>query len=134
MSRPWDEETKVLELVIKQLDYMAMFDVDNVRLSDKLKLEMTYRIEHLAHVLRASLRLPCQVLQEDREICSYPATWWDAVKARLGWRHRKITHRLNEWLVFPNIPLPEPSLGTMRVYVQPRFHGPYFGDEDDDQD
>jgi hypothetical protein len=123
-------EMKQIELTIEQ--YCSSMLIDECGFKDPQVRALTQnRIELLAHSLTAVLQAPAKVLQRDKVLATYPTTWWDAVKQRLGWKHERTEVRLNEHLIFPHVDIPhEGSLRHRVVYVQPRTtFCPYLADE-----
>jgi hypothetical protein len=127
------EEVKALELRIKQLMVSALVAEDIYDCQPSLDVSLMFRPEYLARQLTACLRVPAQVLQEDRVLDHYPDGLWQHIRAKLGWKYRRKEVRLTEWLVYPTVEVPEQFTDTVRLYVQPRFT--YFGLDtgDDDQ-
>lgn len=88
------------------LDTTAMLDIDFVQHEVP---------ERLAVQLTASLRVPSEVLQDDRVVASYPASLWDHVKQKLGLGHRSVEVVANETLVYPDIEV-LPGQTNVRIY------------------
>lgn len=66
---------------------------------DRLPHEMAYR-------LIASMRIAGDVLQDDRIVAEYPATFWDHVRKVFGFSYRKDVVRVKETVLFPEMQLP----------------------------
>jgi hypothetical protein len=113
-------EAKQIEFTVEQ--YCASMLVDELGFNDpKVRALTQARIEMLAHSLTAIFKAPAQVLQRDKVLATYPTTWWDAVKQRLGWKHKRTEIRLNEHLIFPHVDLPDvKQLRHRLVYIEPR--------------
>lgn len=81
----------------------------------QLRMQSEYSLQHMAYVLRCSLKLPGTKLPKTL-VASYPATWWDHVKARLGRKHRKMEVYREDVVVFPDIEIP-PRATQVRVHA-----------------
>lgn len=108
---------------IKTLQFEIHELVVNAFLTDELLADMhssqvreylQYNLRHMAHQLTAVLRVPGQKLPRVR-VASYPATWWDHLKARLGWKHRKMEVYREDLAVIPSIPLPPHHATVVRI-------------------
>ncbi len=121
-------EAKEIEFTTEQ--YCSTMLMDECGFSKPEVRALTqYRIEALAHSLTVVLKAPAQVLQRDRVLATYPTTWWDAVKERLGWKHKRSEVRLNEHLIFPNVVLPDmKQLRHRLVYIEPRYTAQMYRD------
>jgi hypothetical protein len=74
--------------------------------------------ERLAYQLGMTLRTPAQVLQDNSVVAEWPLTWWDHIKARLGWKHQTKQLRMKEVVTFPDYAPPRHG-DRMRLYVMP---------------
>jgi hypothetical protein len=113
-------QTRQIEFTVEQYCASVLMDEHNFN-TPQVKALMQYRMENLAHCLTVVLKTPAQVLQRDKVLATYPTTWWDAVKQRLGWKHKRTEIRLNEHLIFPHVDLPDvKQLRHRLVYIEPR--------------
>lgn len=96
-----DDAIQQINLAVKQLDVALLIDCA----PENLEVSVRHQVEMMAYQLQLQLRTPTHVLQE-REVCSYPEDWWQAIKARMGFKHRRRVHTLKEWLLFPKIGVP----------------------------
>lgn len=116
-----------VELVVKQFNMATLLLVP----PENVEVFVHHRIEYMAYELKAQLLVPSKVLQQGRIVCEYPSDWWQAIKARLGWKHRTRMHLIDEYLLFPKIPVPawagEGSLVPVHYY-KPRSQFRYDGE------
>lgn len=75
--------------------------------------------ERLAYQIAAMLKVPGQVLQNDRVLATYPASFWDYIKRALRLKHRLTEVRLTEHLLYPEVAVPERFAKSVRLYVAP---------------
>lgn len=74
--------------------------------------------EKMAHEVLARVRLPAEVLQDNRVIAEWPATWWDHLKARFGRPHKTRRVLLKEAVIFPTIKLPPYQHGITVSWIE----------------
>lgn len=93
-------------------------------------LEFLHRTlpERMAHQLIATLKVPGQVLQDNRVLAAYPITLWDHIKFLIKTRWPKVGGRLSvhlkevrltEHLLYPTVHVPGPYADSVRLYVAP---------------
>lgn len=100
-----------------------------------LKVDVQYRAEYMAWHLAAMMKIPAQVLQQDRVIAEYPSDWWQGIRKRLGLKYNKCQVRLTEHLLYPHVEVPKYHGDKVRlhVYTPPtRFMSYKEIDEDDE--
>lgn len=90
------------EKTIEVLRFNCAIEVHNLDVS----VNTSGLAERLAHRLVASLRLPGEVLQDNKVVAEYPASLWDHIKKVLGFKHELVRVRCSETVVFPDIQLP----------------------------
>lgn len=93
-----------LELPIKEWVVASMIDLDGIH-PNNIQQHVKYSVESMCHILRLTLKTPTWPIQNDTVVASWPATWWDAIKDRLGWKHARKELRINQCLVVPEIPV-----------------------------
>jgi hypothetical protein len=73
---------------------------------EQLQTFLMYMAEDAAYSLRLLFTVP-GIEAPQTPICSYPATWWDHLKARLGWKHERTWVYRETIVTLPDVPLPE---------------------------
>ena len=92
----------------------------------KLALEVAY--DYSALILVLSHRLPADVLQQDKEICRYPASNWQWLKQFIPFAKPKYKiHYLTEHVTFPKMKYPKKMQDEMRIFIE---HGMRTGNWD----
>jgi hypothetical protein len=87
-------QTLVMEDTIKELA------------PDQLQTFLEFVAEGNAYCLRQLFTVPG--IEMPRElICTYPTTWWDHIKARLGLNHLRTRHYKETIVTLPDVPLPD---------------------------
>lgn len=111
-------DVKTYALKIQQ--FCASILIDDLELTHMLDIEVghSYRMEMLAHQLVAVLRLPADVLRDDKVIAEWPDGLWHTVRKALGWKHKTRQVRLTEMLLFPGVAVPKP----LKPYVYVRHY------------
>lgn len=101
-------DVKTYALTIQH--FCASILVDDYELVANLDIEVRhqYRMEMLAHQLVAMLRIPADVLNDDKVIAEWPDGLWQTVRKALGWKHKTRQVRLTEMLLFPGVAVPRP--------------------------
>ncbi len=86
--------------------------------------------EMMGRQLLGVLRVPGQVLQNNRMIHQHPATLWDHIKQRVAAHFPGLKRwlpvnylevRLTEHLVYPTLSVPSPYADKVRLFVEPSF-------------
>lgn len=72
---------------------------------DQVESFLQFSAEANAYQLSTLFSVPGVPLPRE-VVCSYPATLWDHVKAKLKWTHRRITHYRERVVTLPDYPLP----------------------------
>lgn len=104
-----------LELSLQQYASSQMVDAN----MPDVKLYLEKSIEYNTIILTMAHRIPTKILQQDREICRYPASNWQWFKQFIPFAKPKYRiHYLTEHLTFPSIKLPENLQERMKIYIQ----------------
>lgn len=74
--------------------------------------------ERMAQEVACRVRLPADVLQDNRVIAEWPATLWDYIKAAFKRPHRTRQVRLNEAVIFPTVKLPPFQHGITVSWIE----------------
>src|SRR5690242_17367032 len=101
MANPNDTVERI-DLVVQEFDIAELLHVPR----SNVRAFVHHRIECMAHQLTVQLLTPAKILQETK-VAEYPIDWWNAIKARLGWKHKVRVHYLHESLLFPRMPVPK---------------------------
>lgn len=107
-----DMTVQQVELTLR--DYCVAALIDAGVEQPNVRAFVNYKLEYLAHLLQAVVRLPTHE-QQDRVIAEYPDGLWQHIKAALGLQHRTVKVWFNETLIFPKIPAPLRALKTVIV-------------------
>lgn len=97
--------------------YMVGVLIDEGFANIPLDVAVRYRAEQMAWHLVATMRLPAQVLQQDRIIAEYPSDWWQALRQRLGLKYKKQQVRLTEHLLYPHVEVPRYHGDKVRLHT-----------------
>lgn len=123
---------EVIDLKVVRFNVAAVLDRELGLRAGPGALEFITRElpEQMAQQLIAQLKVPAQVVQENRLLHRHPATLWDHIKQRLRahvqwlkpWLPVAYTEiRLTEHLLYPTVKVPEEFADTVRLYVAPSF-------------
>jgi hypothetical protein len=105
------------ELEVHQLAVNAMLGEElfaNV-CPNQVRTYTEYNIRHMARQLAITLRIPGKKLPRVL-VASYPATWWDHLKARFGWKHQVQQVYREDIAVYPDIAIPDRYAQNVRIY------------------
>lgn len=127
-----DTLTRIETLPLSQWCVSHLLDLDEGLSNLDLKVLVNFALESMAYALHASILVPSKLLQQDRVIFTCPATLWDNVKAKLGFKHSTTEVRLSEYLLFPDISIPKYG-ETARVAVEHRVLTRPAGGWDDNE-
>jgi hypothetical protein len=111
-----NEKDVIETLTLDLKDYMVSMLLD-AGYSVPLKVEVVYRAEYMAYLLMARMRVPAQVLQEDKVVAEYPASLWDHIKKAVGMKYATEKVKLTEYLLYPTIEVPKQFTDKVRLYV-----------------
>ncbi len=114
----YDEDIKSITLDVQRYVASSLMDAG---FSVNVKAEVQYRAEYLGYLLSAMMKVPGQVLQDERVLASYPATFWQHVRKVLGLKYERVEVRLTEHLLYPTIEVPNKLGDKVRLYVKTSF-------------
>ena len=113
---------------VQQFVHTQLISDDKMRLStNQVRVQSEYIATHAAHALRTLLSLPGQKLPRTL-VAQYPATWWDHIKQRLGFKHESVSVFRQDVAVFPKLELPARVMGgcrTFTIYQAEPFNASY---------
>lgn len=106
-------------LTVHQLGVDIMLDTDGMEIPHgNIAAHHMWSLETMAAHLRLSLKVPSQVLQDNKLIAEYPDGLWSYILHALGLKARMKQIRLNEWLMFPTIEVPEIKGHPLKIYAK----------------
>lgn len=81
---------------------------------------LDYHASTQAHMLSSVMRVPADVLQNDRVIATYPTTLWDYIKRSLRLKYKRTEVRISEHLLYPMVEAP-PFANNIRLFTDSRL-------------
>lgn len=108
---------KTIDLPIKEWCISWLQDNDIPLSIENLSVVTECNLRGYCDQFMVHMRLPEQVIQENKVVASYPTTLWDHVKERLGWKHNRTVHKLSEYWTFPHIEVPKYCGHPARIRV-----------------
>jgi hypothetical protein len=116
-TRVLSEYSEVDEYCLALQEYAISMAANREIVLDKVMAE--HWINEAIYRLHLSQRLPTDVLQQDVEICRYPASNWQWLKQFIPFMKPKYRiHTITEHLTFPKIDVPPKMLDDMRIYIE----------------
>lgn len=116
---PCNSYIRHLLLTVQQLGVDMLLDTDGVKIPERnILAHHQWSLETMVTHLRLSLKTPAQVLQDRRLIAQYPDGLWQHIRQSLGLKARVKQIRMNEWLCFPTVEVPELHGHPLKIYAK----------------